>query len=503
MDAESQWIEWWPDLHGWSPDGRHLLATLWHAHSPPTGTLSRGEISLISVEDGSLEVLHTTHEDRDNRFASISHDGRFLAYDELASDGAHPTDDVDVFVRPLSGGRPVRVVKGPSTDLVIGWTAEGDLLFYSNRELTEGVWRVGMTDGRTAEEPELLKGDLWGIQRVGLAGASLIYGIPTEAPKVQVASIDMDRAGSLGPLKPIEPTLRRSRFPQWSPDGQKLLYWVSERPRMGQAVHRLMLRSLAGGETQDLTPTVIDSPARRPLWSPDSRKILLNGSRDGQEGRWAYDLETGTVETFPRPREMGIEFDIRGSRRALSHDWTTLYYTGRDPADGVTKLVRREIAVGRERILTTFPGRDNLSYPPPVVGLTPSFDDRHVAMAMNEQDGPFTNSYVVVSTADGHETRLWERPFDPESKYAFCSFAALWTRDSKALLIQLPDAAATRDTLSATPCQIFYVPLSGAEPVAMGRLPENTFWDLHPDDRRLAVTTSGARGEFWILETDR
>jgi Tol biopolymer transport system component len=294
----SSFYEWWPDLHGWSPDGQHILATLYYGEE-------KQELTLLSVADGSREVLHV--KEGPDAFAAISPDGYYLAYGEME----------DVFVQPLRGGDAVAVASGPSRDVLLGWTEQGSLLYLSDRELTEGVWRVPMRNGRPAGEAVLVAGDLWGMQPMGVAGNSLFYGIQSGAPRLHVVSLDLTRNRISGPPTPIEPQIRESSYPAWSPDGERLVYWVGR----GKEA-RLILRSTGGTESRDVTPPSLTHDWDEIRWSQDGRCILISGTEreSGREGYFAYTLATGEIEYLfssadykPQPGAIYQE--------SFSHDW--------------------------------------------------------------------------------------------------------------------------------------------------------------------------------------
>ena len=83
-----------------------------------------------------------------------------------------------------------------------------------------------MRDGRPAGDATLVAGDLWGMEPIGVAGNSLFYGIQTQASRLHVVRLDLTRNRLSGTATPVEPQMRTSRFPAWSPDGLKLMYLV-------------------------------------------------------------------------------------------------------------------------------------------------------------------------------------------------------------------------------------------------------------------------------------
>ena len=146
-----------------------------------------------------------------------------------------------------------------------------------------------MRDGRPAGDATLVAGDLWGMKPMGVAGNSLFYGIQTQASRLHVLPLDLTRNRLLGTPTPVEPQMRQSRFPAWSPDGQKLIYLADD----FSPERRLMLRSTTGGEATDVTPGSL-TPGRDLIrWSEDGRRVLLLGEERGSERRGLLRVHAG------------------------------------------------------------------------------------------------------------------------------------------------------------------------------------------------------------------
>ncbi len=116
----------WMEPHAWMPDGKRILVD----------TISRGpawtrRIALLSIADGSVQVLKELppSQARDNLI--LSRDGTWIAY---SYPGAPGSARKDVFVIPATGGAETAVVTSPSDDRPLAWILDGKgLLFASDR----------------------------------------------------------------------------------------------------------------------------------------------------------------------------------------------------------------------------------------------------------------------------------------------------------------------------------------------------------------------------------
>jgi dipeptidyl aminopeptidase/acylaminoacyl peptidase len=470
------WIseyEWWPALEGWSPDGRHILARLFYR--------DRQEVTLLSVADGSQEVLYVSEDNL--AAAALSPDGLYLAYEE----------EDDIFIRPVSGGNAVTVASGPSDDDLLGWTPQGNLIFLSDRDLTEGVWRVPMRDGQPAGEATLVAGDLWGMEPMGIAGNTLFYRITTQVPRLHVARLDLAENRVLAPPTPVEPQIRESSGPAWSPDGHKLLYFADS---------RLVLRSIMGGEIQDVTPEALSPGGAIPRWSKDGRHLLVFGTEreSGKRGYFRYTLATGEIQFLisfseMRPRE------YRFSNGAISRDGGTVFLVTSERPDGPAVLFRIDLAKRDRHTLLTLPLRADGGLP--IGRPQPSPDGR--ALAFFQYTRPDTARTLRVMPADGGEpSTLLTVPDTHGAGYADCGRGRRWvewTSDGKHLLILLPKKIPQEGSVPTNPCKLYKVPVEGGEPIFVGATPKQLGqWALSPDGSRLAFETGEDRGEIWILQ---
>ncbi len=129
-ESEPNWIE----PKAWTPDGEFIIA-----HQRRVGATGYGDVELVlvSVRDGNRRVLQRL--DRSPGGLFVSPDGRHAAFDLTLDESGN----ADVHVLDLAGGDSRALVSGNGDDRLMGWDTDGSgIFFYSNRELSGGIWRL-------------------------------------------------------------------------------------------------------------------------------------------------------------------------------------------------------------------------------------------------------------------------------------------------------------------------------------------------------------------------
>jgi Tol biopolymer transport system component len=378
--------------------------------------------------------------------------------------------------------------------MLIGWTEDGDVLFYSDRGLTEGVWRVPLANGRAVGDPVQVAGDLWGMEPMSIAGETLFYGVTTQVPRIHIQPLDLEANRLAGTPTPVEPHMRRSRAAAWSPDGLRVVYWVAHRDRGGQVSGRLVLRSTTGGDPIDITPPDLNV-AGRARWSRDGRGLFLEARPlDGSEsGLYYYDLEDGTSEfIFRAPPEINMRTG------EVSSDGSTAYLLG-NASDGGEALIRVDVDTGEQRELLSHPARSDAA--PGILGMGLSPDEQQLAVW--DLSDPVGERSLLVLPTDGGEPRLLLKVTSREDELdAACRGyrAPIWTPDGRYVLTTFRNVPAGQ-SIPPKPCRLHKIPVDGGEPIFVGDLPEYIGrWTLSPDGKRLALEMGETRGEIWMLQ---
>lgn len=453
----------WPELHDWSPDGTQLLVTNYYGKT-------RAEMLVVDVEDGATRTLRESWAGG----ATFSPDGRYIGF----------SMDDGLYLIPVSGGREVKLTSGSANDLFLGFSPSGgEVLFHSDRNLTEGVWLLPIQDGRAAGDPRLVKAGLRQFQSIGVSGGRLFYGVYTQRRGLYTAPLDLTRGFLSGPpLEIQDDPLSIVGAGAWSQDGQMLAY-----PRQSQRSLDLVIRSVDGEQTQEIQTAFHGS--QRTWWGANGDRLLVADrlrSDPEWQGLWQVDLRTGETSRY---------LNSEGARGVLTRDRKVAYYAESTgiPGDG-NFLYRHDLVTGAvEQIVRLDTLHVNLSW-------------RFIALSPDEQSLAFQSfsrenmdwTIGVVSTVTGELRKLARHPVqvsdpnDPNDPDVVCRMTT-WTDDGQNIVY-------TRAVTGQLDCTVFRVPAAGGEVESIGKMPSNRLVSVTSDQSRIAFLHGDVRGEVWMMD---
>jgi len=450
----------------WTPNGKQLVVT----HILPDRT---SQLALLTVQDGSLRSLKSFPWQNFN--ASLSPDGRLIAYDSPASEN---TPARDIFVLATDGSREMAVVQNPASDSEPIWSPDGSQIFFlSDRTGQFSLWSVPFVDGKPGEA-KLVKADLSRADNIWMThSGTLYYQIPgTASPNIYSAELGADMKVSKPPVLAVERFVNSNNGPGLSPDGQRLAY-ESFRPGSGTA---LAIQTINTGEER-IVPAKVPVGmiyGIGPLWFPDARSVLVISRVPPGPGLNFYriDVASGDAERLLR-----TDHNVLGYK--LAPDGKSLFFTEGIADSEKTRLVRFDIEARRETELKTSEQFMSLAVSP---------DGKQLAYLV-QTPGPA--SYLAVMPAEGGPSREVFRGSPWLDGSRFNTLA--WTPNQRYLLFVRGSAG------DNAPNVLWRVPVSGgpAEQMGLSMAARIKSPQIHPDGKRI-LFSAGANGpsEIWALE---
>jgi len=160
---------------------------------------------------------------------AISLDGKLVAYasDRAAAPG--PGGNLDIWVQQVSGGQAIRLTRHPADDGEPSFSPDGSTVAFRSEREGGGVYVVSTLGG-----DEKLIARQGRRPRFSPDGAQIAYwvGATGGAPTVQGTSKIYAVASTGGPPQPLQTQFAAARYPLWSPDGKRVLFWGISDPQV-------------------------------------------------------------------------------------------------------------------------------------------------------------------------------------------------------------------------------------------------------------------------------
>ena len=269
----------------WSPDGGQILVGTEKIPQPSTRP-TKSQLWIIDVKSGQRQRIS----EGDALQPTCSPHRKRIAY---WSRGDRYGQREHIWTIPASGGEPVAVTDGSSTDLNPVWSPDGKYLYFSsNRGGSSNIWRV-LID----EDTGVVIGAPEAVTSIGAATSvsylsfsltgQLAYSAQTDIRNLRSISFSPTQ-GTVGkPVAVTEGSLQLW-FPDVSPDGEWLTAYS-----MGQQRHIYIMRT-DGTNQRDLTPDTYRHAW--PRWSPDGQRIAFTSRRTGDYELWLVNRDGSNLQ---------------------------------------------------------------------------------------------------------------------------------------------------------------------------------------------------------------
>ena len=301
---------------GWSPDDRLLVRVGYRDWTVALG--------FVDIDTGDLQIIRSL--DRNASSPKLSPDGRWIAYDLPANDGADPRD---IFLLASDGSQSKKVTTHRANDFVLGFTPDSKaILFASDRMESYGLWRLSLEGG----SPEILMRDLGPVWPLGvLTDGSLVYARDLGSQDLYRAELDSASGELLGEPRIVDTLYQGSNTGPWlSPDGSRLAYFASPGASFYTrgAPDKLMIHNLGSSDDFEIDTAGLSLYFFWDLdWSPDGGRLVFPAKNE--RGRWAY------YESDVKTRSTRKLLDTDSPQPIFwMSDGRTLLFPRRDTRDG-------------------------------------------------------------------------------------------------------------------------------------------------------------------------
>jgi len=458
----------------WSADGKSVLACLF------TGQ-AFSQLSLISVDNGSVKVLKTQFENHPAApkiwgFA-FSPDGKYIAYDISQEEKIY--EKKDIFLLSADGKKETPVIEHPAVDTVIDWTPDGKgLLFLSDRTGTQDVWLIRIAEGKPQGEPLLLKPSVGRIEPLGVTlDGAWYYGLTGRASDVYEVGMDPQTGKILSPVrKTVWPYEGHNSYPEYSPDGKQLAYITIPGMPTARPQRILGILTLETGQVREINPDLLafDSPR----WAPDGRTISVEGIDPETQAGGIYRVDVQSSAVMPI-----VQF--KKGMMILSHRWSkdgrAIYYTKGDSNENACSVFVHNLETGQDERLTGAPEN--------APDLNISADGKWLVLTNRKGK----RAIRIMPTSGGESREIYS--FEQE-KYQ--NMAPSWSLDGRYIYFLKRPKTYEAET------DLYRVSVERGEvlktDLSMGLFSHLT---VHPDGQRIAFSSLGANPEqsqVWVME---
>ena len=425
--------------------------------------------------------------------ASVSPDGRFVAYAALATNPDKPPTPQQsselqrqVYVLPLNGSADeTALTSGSGIKNNPVWMPDGrHVLFTSNVTGATDLWAAPVDDGKPAGQARLVRKDIGGIASLGMSSSGVFHYYEGRAGVIRTEFVNLNG----GPVDRAVPFV--GHRPTWSPSGRRLAV-SRDRPGSNGALDLVVHEVETGSERVYQLPGLLTIPFD---WFPDDRRLLV-----ATTGPILQILDLDTRALTPIPNQNPEVQRRAPAVRALSRDGSTIYQSVFRPQPDPNvpavqdRLIAIDIKTGSSRPVLTLPIADaSLPRNAQSFALAVSPDDRRLALALFDRELRVTR--IATVEVDGSGYRELVPPVDAQA----LRNKLLWSADGRWIY------AVSGSLRDGEKFRVIRIAAAGGAVEETGiEIDRLDAMSLSPDDRTLAYSTLKPEGWgelLWSLD---
>jgi Tol biopolymer transport system component len=474
--------ESWISPMDWSPSGDSILALF----SKEEGRIDLGQ---IFIRDGSVEIFKTIETiDGSLINAQFSPDGHYIVFSKPQTKNSRKRD---IFLYSIDENKELPLILHKADDSVFGWSPDGDsILFMSDRTGTKDVWIVRIFGLKTNGDPLLVMKNIGDVHPMGFTqNGSFYYNTPGSfALDIYSAEIEPVTGDVLKKVeKELLPYRGNNIYPDWSPDGRRLLYISRKGTNHNLSV--LCVYSIESGEVSEIlderSPDLNFLHVGRPRWNPDGSSIIFLGSDARSWGIYKVDVQTRNVTRIVKEeKRKSWNPSFWSPLGALDDDF--IFYIKDNQERKSYQIIKHNIKSGKEEDLYYFP-----PYPNPTMTLSP--DGRKLALLMREEENLRVLKLISVDTKEVSEIYRFTQEMDTKAIIDLD-----WSFDGRFIYF-----SKHRSDSELGKWDLWRIPEMGGDPQKLD-LTSHRFLhlSLHPNGQRITFSSGNEQpvpSEIWVM----
>ena len=312
------WFSWHSlALISWSPDGK------WIAFADRAPAEEYGRIYLLSTETLETKPVPISPNCVGEGLPAFSHNGEYLAYWCFLSENGEAV----LLSLPIRGRQSKTIPPSRRFPDGLTWSADDEKLIYS---------LISITNGTTSSELSQVTVANGSTKQLAFAGGAMLPAVSARNGKLAYSSLSTSlniwRRDLLHPESPaveLMPSSRAQCDAQYSPDGKHIAF-----ASFRSGIQGVWISADDGSNLVQISNPNEESGS--PQWSPDGNKIVFDSPRD--HGKlYVADVAEG------KPRKLVT--NISGIRPNWSRDGKWIYFKSNGP--GRTGVYRCPAAGGK------------------------------------------------------------------------------------------------------------------------------------------------------------